>query len=191
MRAIGLRVRSGVAIAAVLEGSVSSWRVTECRKIELCPPEGHFARFPYHPLIELDEQAGAAASRQAVQAIRRVAAREMHALLGASGALEVAGIVGGSLVDPNSLRSAHMRAHALEGRLYREVVESGLQTAGITARVFSDRDLLSQLALRLGLSMQQLAHLLTKAGRGTFKPWSSHEKLATAGALTSSLVSAA
>src|SRR5579863_1623297 len=169
MQAVGFRIRSGVAIAVVIAGSPATWEVSLSRTVDLCPKEGKLARFPYHPLVELEGDAGAAASRKAVDAVRGVARRELQGLLSALGPLSVAGIVGGSLIDPASLPNVHMRAHALEGKLYREVVATALRAASIPAHVFSDRDLLVGLAKRLAISASELAALLTRAGRGRFR----------------------
>ncbi|HET9390673.1 MAG TPA: hypothetical protein VFO44_13570 [Steroidobacteraceae bacterium] len=185
MRAVGLRVRSGVALCVVIEGSSESWRVVASRAVRLSPDGDGFARFPFHPLVELGGPAGIAASRKAVAAVRITARRQMATLLADVGAVDGAGIVTGSLLDPERIGSPHMQAHAREGQLFREVVASGLKQARTRFEVLSDRDLVARLADRRRTSVADVNRLLTQAGRGTFRPWAAHQKLAAAGALWS------
>lgn len=92
----------------------------------LWPEEGQFARFPFHPLVELKGQKAVTTSREAVAAVRSVARRELAALLAAILPIDAAGIVGGSLIDPTLISNLHIRAHASEGRLFSDVIASGL-----------------------------------------------------------------
>lgn len=185
MKAVGLRVRSGLALCVVIEGTCESWRVLESRALRLSPAGEGFARFPFHPLIEIGGPEGSAVSRKAVAAVRITARREMAALLADLGALDSAGVVGGSLLEPRLIGSPHMQAHAREGQLFREVVTSGLKRARIPFEVLSDRDVAARLAGRLRTSVADISRRLTQAGRGTFRPWAAHQKLAAAGALWS------
>ena len=183
MKAIGLRVRSGFAIAVVIEGSVQSWRVQHACKVPLCVQGIPYARFPYHPLVELGGSKGEAESRRAVAAVRSAARLEIAALLAAIGSVDAGGIVGGSPVDPASIANAHIRAHAREGQLFRDVVASELRRAGIESELLSDRDVLSRLAAKLRCPQERLRKSLAQSGRGTFRPWGADEKLAASGAL--------
>jgi hypothetical protein len=184
VRTAGFRVRSGFAIAVVIQGSARSWQVQACRKVLLCADDGPYARFPFHPLVEMEGSKAAMASRKAVAVVRRVARREMAALLAAVGPIDAAGVAGGSLIDPDAIANAHMRAHAKEGRLYRTEVAAALRRGGIAAQVLGDRDILPAVAGRHGLAPERLRDLLKRSGRGVFRPWSADEKLATLGALS-------
>jgi hypothetical protein len=183
MRAIGLRVRSGLAVVVLVEGLDSSWRVLESRQVVLCADDGPYARFPFHPLVQLQGEAAVLESRKAVASVRKTAQRELSLLLEAIGPLEAAGIVAGSLADPDSISNPHIRAHAREGQLFRQVIASALKGAGIATELLSDRDVLTRLASRQGRPLADLNHALAQAGRGAFRPWTTHEKLAAAGAL--------
>jgi hypothetical protein len=183
VRALGVRVRSGFAITVLVDAPGCSWRVLDRRKVKLCPDTGEYARFPFHPLIELEGRRAANKSRVAVAAVRSVARREVARLLSALLPVDAAGVVGGSLADPTSITNPHIRAHAREGRLFREVIVSGLDRAGVASAVLSDRDVLTKVAAKLKCTEASLREALTESGRGTFRPWAADEKLATLGAL--------
>jgi hypothetical protein len=183
MRALGLRVKSGSAIAVIVEGDARSWCVTRREEILLTAPTGEYARFPYHPLLELDSEAGAEASLAAVATIRSESRRRLAATLGMFGAIDAAGVVAGSLVDPQTLGNLHMRAHAREGQLFRDVVIDALDRAQIPHEVLRDKDSYAQASARLQLTETALRNELKVKGRVVVKPWRADEKLATLGSL--------
>ncbi len=71
-----------------------------------------------------------------------------------------------------------MRAHALEGRLYRDVVEEGLAAAGLRCELLLERDLYSRAAERLGLRESALKKTVTELGRGVAGGWRAESKAA-------------
>src|ERR1044071_8806583 len=131
MKAIGLRIKSGFAIAAIVSKSGGAFAIESVQTVALSTEELPQSRFPYHPTIELPERQGAALSDQAVKEVRRTAAREMEKLLQESTGIKRAAMVVGSVIDPDSLGNPHVRVHALEGKLFREVVAAALAERGI------------------------------------------------------------
>ena len=81
MKAIGLRIKSGFAIAAIVSKSGAGCAIEAVRTVALSTEELPQTRFPYHPTIELPERQGAALSDKAVKEVRRTAASEMGKLL--------------------------------------------------------------------------------------------------------------
>jgi hypothetical protein len=181
-RALGLRVKSGFAIVVAVEGDAAAWRVIQCEHVWLTAEGGPFARFPYHPLIELDPEAGAEASRAAVATVRSEAKVQLARLLKQLGPAAAAGVITGSLIDPERIGNPHMRMHAREGQLFREVVADALERAHVPHRVLSDRSCWTQLASQLGMPESQLRAEVSAHGRG-IKPWRVDEKLAALGAV--------
>ena len=110
------------------------------RKVPLSSEDLPQSRFPYHPTIELPERQGAALSDKAVKEVRRTAAQEMRKVLEEFGGIERAGMVVGSVIDPDSLGNPHVRVHALEGKLFREVVAEALKKRDIECGVLLERD---------------------------------------------------
>ena len=179
MKAIGLRIKSGFAIAAVVSKSREGFAIEAVRTVALSSEELPQSRFPYHPTIELPERQGAALSDKAVKEVRRTAAREMRKLLQECAGVERAGIVVGSVIDPDSLGNPHVRVHALEGKLFREVVAEALAGQGIDCGVLVERDAYAKAAADVSATEERLRKEIAALGQGRIKPWRSEEKLAT------------
>src|SRR5262245_20373718 len=102
MRGIGLKIRSGFAVAVVVERSGKQVAVESRHVVLLSSKELPQARFPYHPTIEMPLPRGDEVSAEAVADVRRTAAHEMKAFLEAAGDIVCAGIVVGSIADPTT-----------------------------------------------------------------------------------------
>ena len=179
MLAIGLRIKSGFAIAAVVARSGDGFALQGVRTVALSSEELPQSRFPFHPTIELPERQGAALSEKAVQEVRRTAAREMRKMLQEYAGIERAAIVVGSVIDPDSLGNPHVRVHALEGKLFREVVTEALAEQHIDCGVLVERDAYAKVAADVSATEQGLRAEIGALGQGRVKPWRSEEKLAT------------
>jgi hypothetical protein len=179
MRAIGLRIKSGFAVAAIVSKSSAGFAIEAVRTVALSTKELPQSRFPYHPTIELPGRQGTALSDKAVQEVRRTAAREMHELLQESAGIKRAAMVVGSVIDPDSLGNPHVRVHALEGKLFREVVAAALAEQGIDCGVLVERDAYAKVATDTSTPEQRLRAEIAALGQGRIKPWRSEEKLAT------------
>lgn len=179
MKAIGLRIKSGFAIAAIVSKSSAGFAIETLRTVALSTQELPQSRFPFHPTIELPERQGAALADKAVKEVRRTATREMRELLQANAGIKRAALVAGSLIDPDSLGNPHVRVHALEGKLFREVVVEALAEHGIDCGVLVERDAYAKVAADASMQEQQLRTQIAALGKGRIKPWRSEEKLAT------------
>jgi len=182
MRTVGLRIKSGFAIAIVAVQESESWRIERRAEVQLALDEGPYGRFPYHPLIELKGAKAAATSRRAVAAVRAVARKQMSAFLKSIGAVDGATLIVGSLIDPSTIGNPHIRTHAREGELFRGVVARALERKGIRLQILRERDLYTHGAKRLVCTDRQFRQQVDRLGRGIVKPWSADEKLAAAGA---------
>jgi hypothetical protein len=179
MKAIGLRIKSGFAIAAILSRNADGLAIEAVRKVALASADLPQSRFPYHPTIELPERQGAALSGKAIKEVHRTAAEEMRKVLGEFVGIARAGIVVGSVIDPDSLGNPHVRVHALEGKLFREVVTAALAKQGIDCGVLLERDAYAKVAADLACREPELRAEIAALGHGKVKPWRSEEKLAT------------
>jgi len=179
MKAIGLRIKSGFAIAAILSEGADGLAVDAVRTVALASEELPQSRFPYHPTIELPQRQGAALSDKAIKEVRRTAAREMRKVFEETAGIGRAGMVVGSVIDPDSLGNPHVRVHALEGKLFREVVAAALAERKITCGVLVERDAYAKVAVDLSVTEQGLRTQIAALGQGRIKPWRSEEKLAT------------
>jgi len=179
MKAIGFKVRSGFAIAAIVDASAAGVVIVAVRKVALSSEALPQSRFPYHPTIELPEREGAALSGKAVKEVRRIAAQELRTVLEEFDGIKRAAMVVGSVIDPDSLGNPHVRVHALEGKLFREVVAEALDQQGIDCGVLVERDAYATVAADVAKGEAQLRTDIAALGHGKFKPWRSEEKLAT------------
>lgn len=179
MKAIGLRIKSGFAIAAIVTRSRAGFAIESVCKVALASEELPQSRFPYHPTIELPERQGATLSAKAVKEVRRIAALEMRKVLHECAGIERAAMVVGSVIDPDSLGNPHVRVHALEGKLFRTVVAEALAEQGIDCGVLVERDAYAKVAADASATEQRLRTDIAALGHGRIKPWRSEEKLAT------------
>jgi hypothetical protein len=184
---LGCRVRSGRA-AAVLLGYSDTSRLLDSRELSLADPDDPSTIQPYHAgfgTLEVDP--GRIAPR--VRAVTHAAQASVKEALAAWRShrlqLSVAALVAGSLTDPHTIRHPHMRAHGLEGQLFRTVLADALRNAGISSIFFSDRDIYERAGAALGLSIQAVRRLIS-ALHDPKKPWSADHRLAVAGALAAS-----
>ena len=182
--ALGFRVKSGWA-TAVLLGLAKSPQVLDRRIVELCDPSVPESRQPYHHAmgtLEEDE----AEIRRRTRVVQRAVAKSVKALLAAYREIgpspHRAALVVGSLIDPAKVGNPHIRAHALEGRLFRTVLEEALQSARIACASVIEKDVYAKAAAALGLTEAEVKRTVADLGRTVGGPWRADEKLATAAA---------
>lgn len=182
---LGARVRSGRAIAVVLVGSVRAPELIDACDLELSDPAIPESKQPYHAGFgTLEEDAATIERRTAV--VERAARRSVGELLErhrrAGRAVVAAGLVVGGQADPASIANPHIRAHALEGRLFRTVLETALGGHGVACRVLPERDLYARAAAALGRSEEEIRRAVAALGKGRPGPWRADQKLAATAA---------
>ncbi|MBI4521654.1 MAG: hypothetical protein HY701_12510 [Gemmatimonadetes bacterium] len=88
------------------------------------------------------------------------------------------GIVVGSLIDPDRITNAHIRIHALEGRLFRSVLRDALDRSGVPYSIWRERDLYALAAGTLKKPERQIRDVLTRIGGTVDGTWRAEEKAA-------------
>jgi hypothetical protein len=182
LAAVGFRVKSGWAAAVLLAGPTQAPRAVERRIVELSDTDVPESKQPYHAAMgKLEEDQGKI--RQRTKVIERAAARSVTQLVrdfrAAGYALCGAGLVVGSQIDPKSISNPHIRAHALEGRLFRSVLEKALQAQGLKCSVILERDAYRMAGAVLARPEGELKRALAELGRALVGPWRAEEKLAS------------
>jgi hypothetical protein len=178
--ALGFTVKSGWAAAVLVTGTATSPRVSASARVELSDPELPEARQPYHAGFATARTEGPELSRL-VASVRRFGRRAVGGFIrecGRSFALSGAGLVVGSTIDPARIGNEHIRIHALEGQLFRSVVEDAAGQCDLAASVWRERDLHAAAAQALGRREDDLRTALTTLGRGTDGPWRAEQKAA-------------
>lgn len=179
--AIGFTVKSGWASAQLVVGSSTSLRVVASRRIDLSDPAIPESRQPYHAGFGTARNTGPELS-QLIAGVRRFGRQSVTGVIrdyrGAGYPLRGAGVVVGSLIDPARIANDHIRIHALEGRLFRNVVQDAAARSGLPCLIWRERDL-STLAIGiLKLREQEIRNTLVALGREVAGPWRTEEKSA-------------
>src|SRR4051812_19640597 len=183
--ALGLTVKSGWAAAVLLSGSPSSPHALDSRTIALSDPAIPEARQPYHAGFATARPTGPELSRL-LSGVQRfgtgAVARLIRDHLAAGHRLTGVGVVSGSLIDPAHVASGHIRIHALEGQLFRSVVEEACATSNLPCSVWRNRDLLTAAGGALRHSEREVRSAVTALGRTVGGPWRAEQKAAAVAA---------
>ena len=178
---LGFRVKSGLAASILIDGSVQSPHLCSSDVINLSDPRNPETRQPYHAAMGKLETNATKLYRR-TQSVRRATERSISDLLKRCAdngyAIQRAGLVVGSMIDPNSISNPHIRAHALEGRLFRTTLKTTLEARGIRCVMFTERDAFSTATKNLGKSPARIKRAVTDFGESTNGPWRADQKLA-------------
>ena len=180
--AIGLSVRTGRAVVVVLRGTLRAPQIVVRYEIQLADPWVPESLHPYHHELGDSGPAGAQAQRRGCQAAQKAARRAVRTLIGDMRSHRLkpcgAGVVVSSLVDPMRLAGAHPRAHAQEGKLYREAVEAALGICGLQFITVLEKNLRTVAAKRLRQTAKQIDVTLKAFSHEVGTPWRAPEKQA-------------
>lgn len=180
MIAVGFRVKSGFAIAVVLDGSRGTPRAVARQVVELSDPKAAETRQPYHHGFYTTESDAHEIARR-VRIVKRCAKRAVAALVSETGGVR-ATLVVGSVIDPNTVGNPHIRAHAHEGRLFRTVLEEALHAHGVDCDVIVDKHLAARATKDLGRPPAAIARTVMAFGKSLGGPWRADEKAAATAA---------
>jgi hypothetical protein len=179
--AIGFTVKSGWASAVLLTGSATSPGVVDSRRVDLSDPAMPESRQPYHAGFGTARDAGPERTRL-IASVKRYG---RHALIGvirdyqnAGHRLRGVGVVVGSLIDPERISNDHIRIHALEGRLFRRVVEDAVARQQLPSSVWRQRDLSGLAAQILQQPEATVRSTLAMLGRNVAGAWRAEQKTA-------------
>jgi hypothetical protein len=183
--ALGFRVKSGWAAAIMLTGSARSPQLCDVQRIDLSDPRLPETRQPYHAAmgrLETDTQK----INRRVDVVRRITEKSIAKLLAGyrqqNFTIKRAALVVGSLIDPRSVANAHIRAHALEGQLFRSVLQESLHAHRIRTDVLIERDAYGRATSELKQSNENVRCVIQNFGRDTEAPWRAEQKLAAVAA---------
>ena len=184
---IGLRAKTARAIAVVLAGPVNSPRVIKRIELILSDPAIPATSQPYHEVMDLPWDRATVAVRKSAKKIETIASKALARIIGdvqdEGYAVRGIGIVGAGNRNLGKIGSTHIRAHAAEGVLFREVLEVAAAANKARSRTFDQRSLEATAALELQLPIQKLKACLGEMGRAAGSPWRADEKAAATAAL--------
>lgn len=178
---IGFRVKSGWATAVLLVGPMQSPQALDRRVIDLSDPDVPESKQPYHGGMGKLEEDGAKVERR-TKVVQRVTTKSVTDLLkdysNLGYKIRGTGLVVGSQIDPASIKNPHIRAHALEGRLFRTVLEDAMRSHGLPCLVVVERNAYALAATVLARSEDELKRAVADFGRSLSGPWRADEKMA-------------
>lgn len=185
--ALGLKARTGRAVLVALAGEAHEPRFVERLQVRLLP-DGAFA--PYHAAEGLASAAARASVERSIAASHRLAADGIRdAVRRATDAgYQVCGcavLVGAGIPSwsTEEILAAHVRMHAAEGELFRDVLVAGARACGIEPTTLREKAALDDAARRLALPRAQLDQRLKALGKSAGPPWGKDQKEAAAAAL--------
>jgi hypothetical protein len=181
MASIGFHVRSGYAIVLVVTGDVDSPHPVSRSIVELSDPNLPETKQPYHARMGTLETDNAKINQRKM-IIEEVAVKSITGLLKScldSGyKIRNAALAIGSETDPSTITNDHIRAHALEGQLFRTVLQKALVIRHVPVTVVLKRDLFAKAQTALGQSEENLKRSLTALGTTIGTPWRADDKIA-------------
>ena len=180
---IGLRAKTARAIAVVLGGPSEAPIVLRKFEMPLADPKIAATAQPYHEVMELEWAESQKEVRKTARAIEAIARKSLASLIKElqSGGMTVSGvgIVGAKDKDLARIGNFHIRAHAAEGVLFRQVLDLAADANRVKRRSFSDREFDELTAPELGTGIKQK---LNNLGRSLPAPWRTDEKQAATAA---------
>ena len=184
---IGLKARTGKAIVVVLSGPAVSPRVVTRTELMVTDPNIPATCQPYHEVMDLPWNEATEAVKPLTAAIEKVAAaalsRVVRDLRAAGLKVSAVGIAGSADRVLEKIGNQHIRAHAAEGILFRQVLESATKANRLRKRTFAEKDLEDLAALELGFTVAKLKQYLGEIGRSAGPPWRTEQRIAAIAAL--------
>jgi hypothetical protein len=181
--AIGLRIKSGFAVAVALAGDCRAPTPLMRRIVELSDPAVAATRQPYHDGFGTAQQDPQELARR-IAIVERCAKASIGALVESMRPHTTAGaaLVVGSVIDPATVGNPHIRAHANEGRLFRTVVADALRSHGIACEVIVEKQLASKATAALPCRGTGFARTLASFGKTIGGSWRADDKAAATAA---------
>ena len=180
--AIGLRAKTGHAIAVVLGGAPDAPILLAKTDIKLVDPKIPETAQPYHVVMELPWEESQRKVQKFSRAIERVAKKAVADLVKqqTSSGMKVCGlgIVGAPDRDLARIGNFHIRAHAAEGVLFRSVLNLAAEANGLKWQLIPDKDFERLTKSELGAKASRLRRAINELGRTVPAPWRADEKQA-------------
>jgi hypothetical protein len=164
-------------------GPARAPRVVDRQVIELCDTSVPTSRQPYHAVMGARQGQRTALEHRLRAIVERITRRSLKQLLSRyrvqGRTVRGLALVVGSVIDPASIGNDHIRAHALEGQLFRTALERAAGRARVPCGTQVERGLYQAAAARLKRTPAELKRMVAELGRAVEGPWRADEKTAT------------
>jgi hypothetical protein len=179
--ALGFRIKSGWAAVVLLTDATDLPSLRDSRVIDLCDPRFPDTRQPYHATFGQLETDAKKTNRR-TDMVHRTTKQSITNLLAdyrrKGYAITSACLVVGSQLDPATIANPHIRAHALEGQLFRLALEQALNAQNIRTDILVQREAYARAAAHLKKSVDEVCEMTQQFRRFTDGPWRAEQKLA-------------
>lgn len=165
-----------------MAGPPRSPRVVDRRTIALSDATVPTSRQPYHAVMGARPTEAPQVERRLRGIVERVTRRSLAALLREYRRTQRVGgvaLVVGSTIDPATIGNDHIRAHALEGQLFRTALERAVRAGRLPCTTVVERALYATAAARLKRPARALKSAVGELGKVVDGPWRADEKAAT------------
>jgi len=179
--ALGFRVKSGFAVAILVSGTPKSIEVIDCRTVDLSDPKIPDTKQPYHVLEDRPSPTAEKEVQQLVKRVFQIGKDSVSKLIREykkDHKIQNACLVVGSVIDPDTIANSHIRAHALEGKLFRNALEDALRSNGISTTTVVEKSCYADAAKILKRSESELKRIVTELKTRNAPQWRSNEKAA-------------
>ena len=169
----------------MLAGSPRAPRVVDRRTIVLSDASVPTSRQPYHAVMGARTGEASKVERRLRGIVQRVTRRSLTALLREyrrTRRIRGVALVVGSTIDPATIGNDHIRAHALEGQLFRTALEGAARADRLPCTTHVERALYDTAAARLKRPATAIKGVVAELGRAVDGPWRADEKAATVAA---------
>ena len=181
---LGLKSHSGWAVLVVLGAAGGDLHVIDRRRIELVEEgDAKWAKQPYHAAERLRPDTARCVVRRGVAAARKIAAREMRAVVKRMQAAkqEIAGcavLVGDPMPNwsVDEILAVHFRMHRAEGALFQDVLEAAARACGIKLVAVPAKQLAAQAKTAFGPRTSKLLTQIALLGKSAGPPWGKDQK---------------
>lgn len=183
---LGFRAKTGRAIGVALAPDRRTGRVVWRGEISLVDPNVAATAQPYHAVMELPWPDSIRAAAPFVAAIEKAAVRALtelrDELRGEGLSVGAIGVVGSADRDLTKIGNPHIRAHAAEGILFRQVIERAASGARLRNRAFTEESLRASARAQLHLTPRVFRQRLKDLGQAAGPPWRAEEQAAAGAA---------
>jgi hypothetical protein len=184
--AVGFKAKTGRAIAVVLCGPADAPQLVKRSELILHDPRTPATFQPYHEVMDLAWKESERKVKPLVRTVEKIAAKALaeliHELRAQGLTVSGVGIVGSADRDLSKIGNYHIRAHAAEGLLFRQVLESAAHSNKLAQRTFVEKNLTTEAATERRCTVAQLNKQLKSIGEFAGPPWRSDQRIAATAA---------
>jgi len=182
--AFGLKARCGWAVLVVVGVAGGEHRIVDRRRIELVEgQEAQQAKQPYHAAAGLDASDARDLVKRATEAARRVAVRQIRAVVKRSrdsghDVAACAVLVPEPMPDwsTGQILAVHFRMHKAEGALFPDALVRAAELCGLAVTAIPQKQLAQHAVNLLATELDGLTLKVATLGKSVGPPWGSDQK---------------